>query len=231
MQEAMQECARRLAEISGVKGMTTIKHVLAKLSDGDAAKAAWSYFEPQQTGAVLSRVRTAFELTMKECERPQKTIEQEDVARIIQLATELQRAIKQTMPGDTVRHDYVALDAEGLPDVDLEIGWHSLRQGGYGIGYPLAAVEVLDWVKDLARQHLDRKPVRTVARTATGADRAPEITMFVRHLDWQFRREFGGAGRPAAIAAIVNALFTPEQPIGARDAEVRLRRTPLKRPT
>src|SRR5450830_585356 len=167
------------------------RHVMARMATGDEAAAAWRVLgEDEDTvNRVMSRIRTAVELALKEIDRPNEKDERQDIDHIIKLANDLKRAIKaSSLPGDWCRQFEHELKAEGQPPVSIELGWHSLPPGGYGIGYPLAVVGVLDWAIDMARDHANQLPVRAVLRRR---GKHPEVAAFVRHLAWQFGREYG----------------------------------------
>ena len=232
---AIAEIQRRLATLPKWWNFAMQRHVLERLSSGFGAELVWDQFDHQidVVGAVLSRVNAAFKLTMEELSRPSVSHESEDIERVIKLAKELKAAIKMIMPGDTVYHGYI-LDMEDEPDIPLDLGWHSLRKGGYEVGYPLAiADDVLEWTVTEAERYRDRLSARASVRPAQqNESNTPEVTAFIRHLDWQFRREFGAEkGKPTAIAHITTALFDlKDNPLNARDVEKRLRGSPLPHP-
>ena len=232
---AIEEVKRRLSDLPDLRNFAFHRHVLQRLSSGFGADLVWKQFgdDASHVGAVLSRVNTAFDLTMREYGRPPASHEEEDIQRVISLAKELKSAIRAIMPGDSVASFAYGLDAEGEPDILLELGWHSLRKGGYETGYPLAiADDVLEWTIEEAEKRRDGLPTRASVRPAQHDEgKSPEITMFIRHLDWQFRREFN-AGKPTAIAHIATAIFDlKDNPLDAKDVEKRLRDSPLRYPT
>lgn len=232
---AIEEVKARLDRLPNLRNFALQRHVLRRLSSGFGADLVWKQFgdDASQVGAVLSCVNAAFDLMVREYGRPPASHEKEDIERVISLAKELKSAIRAIMPGDWATSYAYGLDAKGKPDILLELGWHSLRKGGYETGYPLAiADDVLEWTIKEAEKRRDGLPTRASVRPAQhDEERAPEITMFIRHLDWQFRREFEN-GKPTAIAHIATAIFDlKDNPLNAKDVEKRLRDSPLRHPT
>lgn len=206
------------------------RHVMKSLAYGDDAARVWRVFgsDDDTVGKVVSRVRSALEQSMREVARPSIKNEREDIENIINLITRLQHEIKVSMPGDRVTLFEHELSAEDLPPVDLDLGWHSLRPSGYNNGYPLAVNDVLTWALVDAKKHLQNLPTRAVIRRSD----KPEVQAFVRHLAWQFAREFGKEYR-GTIGYIVTAIFSLEDPLDAKAVEgiLKDRPAPFKAPT
>ena len=105
-----------------------------------------------------------------------------------------------------------------MPPVPVDLGWHSLRAGGYAMGYPLAVCDVLDWAVELAQQHIESLPARSLVRQKD----QPELTAFVRRLAWHFNREFQQEHR-TAIAHIATAVFDLTDPLDVKGVDGRLK--------
>ena len=125
---AIEEVKRRLSDLPDLRNFAFHRHVLQRLSSGFGADLVWKQFgdDASHVGAVLSRVNTAFDLTMREYGRPPASPEKEDIQRVLSLAKELKSAIRAIMPGDSVASFAYGLDAEGEPDILLELVCHSL---------------------------------------------------------------------------------------------------------
>jgi len=215
---AAEHLRQRLADHPRLPAAT--RHVMAALAT-DAAKPAWDFFghDDATVGRVLNRVRQAFEQALAEISRPSATEEAADLQDIIKKARDLQRAIKtSSLPGDWVRLDRFELEAEDMPPVPVDLGWHSLRAEGYAMGYPLAVCDVLDWAVELAQQHIESLPARTLVRQKD----QPELTAFVRRLAWHFNREFQQEHR-TAIAHIATAVFDLADPLDVKGFDGRLK--------
>lgn len=202
-----------------------LPHVMNKLATTDEAAAAWKLLgEDQPTiNRVISCVRTALQSAVNETARPTHKDETADIKRIIKLAGDLQKAIKaSSLPGDWCRLNALELHAEEMPTQSVSVGWHSLRSGGHGHGYTLSIADVLEVTSVLARDHLDGLPLRAVTRRRE----QPEVSSFVRHLAWQFAREFGKEMR-LAIAYIGTAIFDlSENPLDAAAVDAILKDRP-----
>lgn len=199
----------------------TTRHILKSLAS-DAAAPVWEFFghdEPKVL-RVVDRSRQAYEQTLEEMARPSSTQEQQDIESIIAQANKLKTAIRSSaLPGRTAYLDRYELQAEDLPNVPLDVGWHTLSsRGHFGFGYPLAICDVLDWAVELAQQHLDNRPARAIARKKD----QPEVTVFVRLLAWHFRREFGEEYR-TAISHIASAVFDLTEPLDVKSVDGRLK--------
>jgi hypothetical protein len=203
------------------------RHVMKSLASGDEAAAAWRVLGTDEVtvGNVINRVRSALEQALQEVNRPSVKDENTDLARIIKLITDLKREIKTTLPGDWCQGYELA--AEGQKTVMLDLGWHSLRSEGY-FGYPLSVVEVLDMAVEMIEARTKNLPIRAITRRGD----SPEIQSFVRHLAWQFAREFKQEMR-GTIAHITNAIFDPADPLDVSDVEgiLKDRPAPFKAPT
>lgn len=196
------------------------RHVMAALAS-EAAKPAWEFFghDAAIVWRVVGRVVQAFKQALSEVGRPTDKAETDDLQSIIKKAGELQLAIKtSSLPSNWVRHDRFELTAEDMPSVPVDLGWHSLRPGGYGLGYPLAIHDVLGWAAELAQQHLDSLPPRSLERKKGQA----KVTAFVRFLAWHFEREFQQEHR-TAIGHIASAVFDLADPLDANGVDVRLK--------
>ena len=196
------------------------RHVMAALAT-EAAEPAWDFFghDDATVSRVLNRVRQAFEQALAEISRPSASEEAADLQDIIKKARDLQRAIKtSSLPGDWVRLDRFELEAEDMPPVPVDLGWHSLRAEGYAMGYPLAICDVLDWAVELAQQHIESLPARSLVRQKD----QPELTAFVRRLAWHFNREFQQEHR-TAIAHIATAVFDLTDPLDVKGVDGRLK--------
>jgi hypothetical protein len=197
------------------------RHVLKTLAT-EAAAPAWDFFghEELELSRVVDRVRQAYEQALDEMARPSKTDEMDDLKAIIQKSHDLQRAIKSSsLPGRVAYLDRYELQAEEMPAVPLDVGWHTLPAGGHGgFGYPLAICDVLGWAADLAQQHLDSLPARSLEKKK---DR-PEVTAFVRRLAWHFKREFKKEHR-TAIAHFATAVFDLSDPLDVKGVNGRLK--------
>jgi hypothetical protein len=111
----------------------TTRHVMHALAT-ETAEPAWDFFghDDAMVGRVLNLVRQAFEQSLAEVSRPTSTHEVADVKSVIKKARALQSAIKNSsLPGNWVRLDHFELEAEDMPSVPLDLGWHSLRSEGY----------------------------------------------------------------------------------------------------
>jgi hypothetical protein len=157
---------------------------------------------------------------MTEMARPTSAHELQDIEAVIALAKKLKTAIKSSsLPGRTAYLDQYELQAEDMPDVPLDVGWHSLPAvGHFGFGYPLAICDVLTWATELAQRHLDSLPARAISRQK---DR-PEVTAFVRKLAWHFMREFQQEHR-TVIAHIATAVFDLTDPLDVKGVDGRLK--------
>lgn len=196
------------------------RHVAGVMAADYEAPEAWRTFTRLDESVVLrvvDRVRQAFEQTQNELRRPKEaTTEQAALALVSRLAGELKAAIRASpLPHDWVAHGEFELSADGLPDVAVDIGWHSLRRGGYDLGYPLAVCDVLDWAVTAVDRHRASLPPRASKRRhpETGATQ-----IFVRHLAWHFGREFGEQ-RPTTIAHIASAIFSNKEALTAKQVE------------
>lgn len=218
--KAMQLLQQRLAENPRLPAPT--RHVLKALAS-EAGAPVWDFFghDEPKLWRVVDRVRQAYEQTLAEMARPSSSQERQDIESIITQAKKLKTAIKSSsLPGRTAYLDRYELQAEDMPDVPIDVGWHTLPAvGHFGFGYPLAICEVLDWAAELAQQHLDGLPVRAVTRKKD----QPEVTVFVRRLAWHFgEREFGEEHR-TAIAHIANAVFDLSDPLDVKGVDGRLK--------
>lgn len=198
------------------------RHVLKTLAEAPI----WRHLGAEETtvGLVASLVRSAFDAALSEAARPSVADERADLSRVIKLASDLKRAIKtSSLPGDSVK--FGQLRATGKAPVTLELGWHSLREGGYGAGYPLAVVDLLDDVARMVTDHMDNLPQRQVTRRKN----RPEIAAFVRNLAPLFSREFGKK-KHGTIGTIVGAVFELEAPLDAKAIETILKDSPATQP-
>ena len=219
--EAGKNLQRRLADHPRLPKAT--RHVMRALAT-ETAEPAWDFFghDDAMVGRVLNLVRQAFEQSLAEVSRPTSTHEVADIKSVIKKARALQSAIKNSsLPGNWVRLDHFELEAEDMPSVPLDLGWHSLRSEGYANGYPLAIFDVLEWAIELAQNHMDSLPVRALERHKE----QPELTAFVRLLAWHFNREFQQEHH-TAIGHIASAVFDLTVPLDARGVEARLRTRP-----
>lgn len=228
---ASQHLLRQLTDSLGRPRLPQLtRHVMTALATGDEAAAAWRELGTDEAtlDKVTNRVHSALEQALTEVKRPSVKDERTDIAHIIKLATNLKKEIKRTLPGDWCRVFQHELTADDRPPIDLEFGWHSLRPNGYQGGYPLAVSDVLDWAIQMAKEHAKNLPIRAVTRRGG----RPEIQAFVRHLAWQFSREFGKEMR-GTIAHIANAIFNPADPLDVNAVEgiVKDRPGPFKAPT
>lgn len=181
------------------------RHVATALATHHDARAAWRVLGSDEATVlrVTSMVRQAYEAAELEARRPPPKIESEDVERVIKLAKDLQRALLlSTLPGNTASIGQLELHADGRPPVEIEFGWHSLPAGGHGFGYPLSLDDVLNLAIDMAGQHLRSLPTRAADRIKE----QPRVLIFVRHLAWQFHREFGGE-RHGTIGRLAAAVY------------------------
>ena len=90
--------------------------------------------------------------------------------------------------------------------------------------------DVLEWAEKMAREHIERLPVRAAQRQkrkgdAAAAATATAVSAFVRHLAWQFGREFGLEMR-GTIGHIASAVFDLQKPLDASDVEGKLKKRP-----
>jgi hypothetical protein len=182
---------------------------VALASDYEAPEA-WRTFNKVDRALVLTvvdRVRQAYQQTERELSRPQEvTAERRALAKVRKLARELAAAVRESpLPGNWAQGGAFTLTAEGLPDVDLEMGWHSLPPGGFGLGlgYSLSVCAVLEWAGEAVDKFEASQPPRAAIRRNA---RTGHVQVFVRHLAWHFAREFGEERR-TAIAHIASALF------------------------
>lgn len=206
------------------------RHVMTKLASGPEAAAVWKVFggDEEIVGRVINRVRTAFELALREEARPKDSIEKDDIESVKKKAQELKAAIKaSSLPGNTASEGKFELAAHHGPDVLLSVGWHSLQTDTDWMGYPLAVCDVLDWAIQLADEHMKQLPARAVKRDKKINDL--EVRAFVRHLAWQFIREFGKEHHPA-IAHAANCVFDlpTKNRLKARPVTKMLEKSPLK---
>ena len=209
-----------LAETPKLPAIT--REVMTTLAS-DTAAPAWRVLgsDKDAVGAVVNRVQTAYKAALAEAARPTESAEQADLNEIITLAGKLARLIRTSLPGDQVQIGAVALRGDRIKDVFLDVGWHSLRPGGYGIHHALAVTDVLEWTEKMAREHIERLPARAMQRR--GEDAA--VSAFVRHLAWQFGREFGRELR-GTIGHIASAMFDLQKPLNASDVEAILKNRP-----
>lgn len=198
----------------------------------DTAAPAWRVLgaDKNTVGAVVNMVQTAYKAALAEAKRPEAKHESDDLNEIIKLSRKLAGLIRSTLPGDQVRIAAVALRDDRMKDVLLDVGWHSLRPGGYGIHHTLAVTDVLEWAEKMAREHIERLPVRAAQRQkrkgdAAAAATATAVSAFVRHLAWQFGREFGLEMR-GTIGHIASAVFDLQKPLDASDVEGKLKKRP-----
>lgn len=161
---------------------------------------------------VVDLARQSLEAARAEARRPTTAIERKAIERVRKLACDLRAAIKASaLPGDTV-YPVIAGDR---PNAEVEeIGWHSLRAGGYLGRRHMAVCDVLEWVEREAERALDTRPARAVSKRK----QAPEQAAFVRLLAWHFEREFGQQ-MPSAVGRVASALFRDRDPIDARQVE------------
>ena len=209
---------------------TLTRHVMTAMSSGDDAAAAWRILgtDDDTVAGVVWRVEAALKAAMDEANRPTATNERDGIDRVIMLARQLQNEIRSVMPGDKATVVLDDVPAGRNKPAFVEFGWHSMRPGGYIGGYPVCVDDVLDFAIKLAKQHAENLPVRAVSRRG---DR-PEVKAFVRHLAWQFNREFGKEMR-GTIAYITCAIFDLENPLDAAAVEgiLKDRPAPFKAPT
>lgn len=198
----------------------------------DTAAPAWRVLgsEKDTVGAVVNRVQTAYKAALAEAARPTESAERDDLNEIVTLAGKLARLIRTSLPGDQVQIGAVALQGDRMKDVFLDVGWHSLRPGGYGIHHALAVTDVLEWAEKKAREHIERLPVRSVQKKkrrgdAAAAATATAVSAFVRHLAWQFGREFGRELR-GTIGHVATAVFDLQKPLDASNVEAILKNRP-----
>lgn len=219
---------QRLKDHPNLPALT--RHVMRTMASGDEAAAAWSELgtDADMVDKVINRIRSALEQALQEVNRQSVKDESTDLAHIIKLATDLKREIKTALPGDWCKPFDHELKADDLPPVTIEFGWHSLRAGGYGMGYPLSVSDVLDWAIQMAKDHTDSLPVRAVTRRG----KRPEVQAFIRHLAWQFGQEFGQDKR-GTIGHITNAIFDLTDPLDVSGVEgiLKDRPAPFKAPT
>jgi hypothetical protein len=201
----------------------------AMAKDGEA-QAAWRAIgcDVAQALKFIEAIRQSLVAALLEIQRPPSKAERQAVERVIQLSAELDIAIRDsTLPGGWIRQDGFGLYPEGLPEVNIDMGWHSLDSPNFG--YALSVCEVLEWAKENAKKHLEALPVRAVTRKPV----LPHVTAFVRHLAWHFNRLLGKEPL-AAIAHITSAIFTktkvghPTQglPIDALQVKLMLKNRP-----
>lgn len=201
------------------------RYAMTKMTSGEEAAAAWRVLgqDEKSVGKAFNRIRTAFEAALNEVARPNIKNEREEIASIIRLAKKLKGEIKSSsLPGDWCRSFEHELEAEDLPPVFLEIGWHSLRPGGYHTGYPVAVVDVLDWAIDMANKHVSGLPERAVIRRSN----QPKVAAFVRHLAWQFGQEYEGDEKRGTIGHIATAIFDLDEPLDLSGVDGILRDRP-----
>lgn len=223
---AMTYLARKLEENPRLPASTAI--VIRALSTGEEAASVWRLFgdDEAMVNRVVDRIRAAFEHASAEVSRPPVTHEREDIEAVMNLAARLKSAIvSSSLPKGRAWLDRYQLSALNRPDIEVDIGWHGLRPDIDWHGYPLAITDVLDAAIGLAQLHLDGLPARSLVRQSG----KPDLRAFVRHLDWQFRREFDER-HLTAIAHIATAIFNPDNPLDRKDVEGLLKDSPLAPP-
>lgn len=215
---------RKLKDNPKLPGLT--RHVMQRLASGDEASKVWKVFgEDEKTiNRVIRQVRTALEFALKEISRPKIKNESVDIDKVIKLAKRLKTAIQtSSLPGNlTTICSHKLTNTEG--SVSLDVGWHSLQPGRDYIGYPLAVCDVLDWAVEIAEGHVKSLPPRSLTRA--GKINKPEVSAFVRHLAWQFAKEFGQE-KPSTIGYITTAIFDlADNPLDAKDVQAILKDRP-----
>lgn len=212
-----------LALLAENPNLPTVTRTVMTALASDTAAPAWRVLGSKRdtVGAVVNGVQTAYKAALDEAARPTESAERADLNEIIKLAGKLARLIRASLPGDQVKIAFVALRDDGMKDAFLDVGWHSLRPGGYGIHHTLAVTDALEWAEKMAREHIERLPARAMQRR--GDDAA--VSAFVRHLAWQFGCEFGRELR-GTIGHIASAMFQLDNPLGAEDVVAILKNRP-----
>ncbi len=200
-----------------------MRQVMTALAS-DAAAPAWNYLgsDKDKVDAVIHLVWSAYKTALDEAARTTTKAEREDLNEIIKLSGKLARLIRTSLPGDQVQIGAVALHSDRMKDVFLDVGWHSLRPGGYGIHHALAITDVLEWAEKMAMEHTDRLPVRATQR---GGDNNVVVTAFIRCLAWLFQREFGREMR-GTIGHIASAVFDLSEPLDEKNVAGKLKNRP-----
>ncbi len=199
-----------------------MRHVMTALAS-DAAAPAWRVLgsDKDTVDAVVHLVWSAYKTAQDEAARTTEKAERDDLNEIIKLSRKLARLIRGSLPGDQVQIGAVALQGDRMRDVLLDVGWHSLRPGGYGIHHALAITDVLEWAEKMAREQADRLPVRAVQRRGDNV----AASAFVRCLAWLFQREFGREMH-GTIGHVASAVFNLPDPIDAKTVAAILKNRP-----
>jgi hypothetical protein len=191
----------RIGPDKALKRLPELESVTLALSAGNEALAFWRALREGESKdtvyGVIQRVRTALELAKGEVKRPLADNERSGIEAVAYQARKLKAAIAlSSLPKNKVWLDKLTFSHLGLPAVGVGIGWRGIT-------------DVLDVAIELAQLHLDEQPKRMLVRRRS-AD--PLVLAFVRHLDWQFQREFGKR-KLAAVAHAANAVLKLQQPL------------------
>lgn len=150
----------------------------------------------------FSIVCHAYEQMERETRRQTKTEEETQLKAVERLTRQLKDAIeKSPLPANTAYGPY-ELSTVGFPVVNAMVGWRDLQEDGYGFGYSISIVEMLDVALGMLKRHQESMPIRAVSRHGSN----PKVTAFVRWLAFcmgsRFKCELHGT-----IAHLTTAIF------------------------
>lgn len=172
---------------------------------------------------MFSIVHTAFEQAAAETRRQSTKEETTQLQRVRKLALQLKEAIEQSpLPRNSTK--MYTLLCENRPEAHLMLGWRDLQQNGFGLGYPLSIVEVLDIAVHLLDEHVQNLPLRSVKRH----HKRPQVAAFVRFLAWHFGRRFGKEMH-GTVARITTAVFdiSKTDPLDKKGVQAILKNRPV----
>jgi hypothetical protein len=159
------------------------------------------------TMVAFASVCNAYEKASREVGRQTSSEEAAQLERVKRRAAALKVEIeKSPLPKNwaTLRE----LTMEGSERIPVVFGWRDLQNDGYGLGHPIAIVEILDLVAELVDQHKAGLPPRVLARHHT----RPLVSAFIRQLSLELEQKIGRPS-PQTLACIGNAVLDPEDPL------------------
>lgn len=169
---------------------------------------------------MFSAVREVFLYANREVRRPSATVERDEFDRVKIAARELQRAIKESsLPAD--KGNLAELECDGWKSIPVVIGWRDLQPDGYGLGYPISVLDLLDRVVAMVDRELESRPLRSISRRRKrGLESA-----FVRRMTFSMTTRFG-AEMHATVARITSAALDLSNPLDKKDVEAILKDCP-----
>ena len=113
------------------------------------------------------------------------------------------------------------LECDGWKSVPVVIGWRNLNPNGYGLGYPISIVDLLDRVVEMVDRELESRPLRSISRHRM----RPLESAFVRWLTFYMTKRFGDEMH-ATVARITSAALELDNPLDKRGVEAILKNCP-----